>query len=179
MTKAIEVVIFLFAAFGHFLTNIAPPDENNTSLAIGLASFVSLGILLWISALSTKRKSKKTKRRWLISSAIAIVLAVISTVVYIQIYDRYTFIFPPQNPQERFMNGLEMSKEASDYAVQNKLSKSQLVYHYGIENIDEIWSTQGINQAKFRLMIVYLLMVIGFSTGFFCLTEGILKKFET
>ncbi len=69
LAKGIEVIVFLFAGFGHFLMNIAPPDETGVSFPAGISSLLALCILFFISALSSKKQPRgKTKKKWLIAS---------------------------------------------------------------------------------------------------------------
>ena len=51
LISGIEIASFLLAAFGGFLTDIAPPDEVNASFAVGMASVLVLIVLLLVSAI--------------------------------------------------------------------------------------------------------------------------------
>jgi uncharacterized membrane protein len=52
LAKGIQVVIFLFAGFGNFLLNVAPPVEADPSFAVAISSILALFVLLFISAIT-------------------------------------------------------------------------------------------------------------------------------
>ena len=91
---AIEAVALLFAVFGQFLTKAAPPADGRPDFAMGLSSFLMLGILLFVVALARKRPSRRTQRRWLIAAAAMFALVAVGGFMYQDAYGRLTFQYP-------------------------------------------------------------------------------------
>jgi hypothetical protein len=59
LVSFIQVVLFLFLAFGGFLKKIAPPDETKTSYYVGILSFLVLITLLIVSAVARRAPGQK------------------------------------------------------------------------------------------------------------------------
>ena len=62
LTRGVQIVVFLFAAFGGFFVNIAPPDARDASYATGLSSFVMLIVLMAFASRVTF--TGRIRRRW-------------------------------------------------------------------------------------------------------------------
>jgi len=92
LKNGIQIIVVLFAAFGGFLLNIAPPG-NAIKLSVGIAQFITLCLLLYISAFSVyslslnKRRYRKNYRTWLIICGIALILTIATAIVYFQQYN--------------------------------------------------------------------------------------------
>ena len=87
----IEVVTFLLAAFGGFLKNIAPPDQVGASFPVGILSFLTLIVLMIVSALGRQSSAKNTGRRWILAGAILFLIALPSAFVYRHTASNFTY----------------------------------------------------------------------------------------
>lgn len=174
--KAIAVTSFLFAAFGQFLLNIAPPDEGGVRFAVGLASFFSLGILLFLSGVARGLPPDRYKRRWLTASGIALLLALVASLFYYNNFERSTFRFPTANSEDIYFRGTELTDEASQYVEANPGSSVQDMVRSlgGLPALTAVWPEASTTSAKIWLTVHYMLLVLSLATGIFCLTEGIL-----
>ena len=72
LTKGIEIVGALLAAFSGFLIGIAPPQAADAKFAVGISSFLSLIILFIIVALTRQRK--KYRRVWIVAGICLLVI---------------------------------------------------------------------------------------------------------
>jgi len=178
VTRAIEVVAFLFAAFGHFLLNIAPPNETEVSFAVGFASFFSVLALLFISAKSNDLPRKKHRKRWLISVIIALVIAAISAPIYQYVFLKYTFAVDIKGQPQRFIRGTELTPYAKKYMENNEAATvDQLVNDTGkLSQLDALWTNKSIILVKIKLTVAYVILVLSIMTAIFCITEGLLNK---
>src|SRR5437870_1178861 len=106
VTKAIELIGFLFAAFGGFLTDIAPPEGDDARYSVGITSFLALIVLLFASAIAKNLPVRKFKRICLIAAAIFFCSAVVSTFWYKHNLDRLTFAYPPEAIRAQYIKVL-------------------------------------------------------------------------
>ncbi|MEO7766401.1 MAG: hypothetical protein ABIS01_03205 [Ferruginibacter sp.] len=89
LKSAISVVVFLFGAFSGFQLKFAPPDPSKElQIHIGIAPFMALAILFFISLLCNFQVTQKKAyqrifiRLWLWIDAILIIGFVVSGIVY-------------------------------------------------------------------------------------------------
>ena len=177
LKRAIELITFLFAMFGGFLTNVAPPEEVNSRFAVGISSFLSLIVLLIISALVTRPLTRKLKRRWLIAASALFMLALGSALAYVWNINRLTFPYPPESIRAEYVGGTRLTPEAEEYRRANPTKTiSNVVADFGgMESRELVWPPDSIRSAKLILLINYMLLVLGLSGSIFCLTEGLLS----
>ena len=177
LKRGIEAVTFIFAMFGGFLTNIAPPEEANSRFAVGLTSFLSLIVLLIITALVKKPLSRKSKRRWLAVATALFVLSVGSALAYLWNLDRLTFSYPPESARAEYVGGTRLTPEALQYRGEHPdVTISGVVADFGgMGNRELVWPPEAIRSAKLILIINYILLVLGLAGSIFCLTEGLLS----
>ena len=178
LARMVQLVTFLFAAFGGVLTGIAPPEEARVGFAVGIGSFLSLGVLLFVASVSHGLSRRIYKRRWLIASAAAFVCALVLAMVYYCAVLRYTFSYPTENSPDKYVAGTEMTPAARDYLVQDPgRSVAALVLDFGgLEQRSEVWTAASRRRASLILMGLYIALVISLATSIFCLTEGVLPR---
>ena len=176
LSKGIEVVSFLLAAFSGFLKNIAPPEEANATFAVGLSSVLTLVVFLLASALSKSRFRKKYKKIWLSASAAFFLVAIIAAFVYKGNTDELTFAYPPGNTKAEFIGGTVFTPEGQAYRASHPQETiSELVADYGgIAQRELIWTRDSIHWASMKLTINYVLLIVSLAGTIFGLTEGIL-----
>jgi hypothetical protein len=169
---AIKVVAFLMAAFGGFLTNIAPPEETGIKLVLGLASLACLIFFLFISAVA----KDLGKRWWLIIAAVTAVVFIVGAVAYQQEVNGYTFTWEATGV--RYVDGGEhYTADAQTHA--GNVGPQEFVQHYGgmAEGVDsryKVWTSDSIAHARLTLTLLYLLTVLSAAIAVFALTEGAL-----
>jgi drug/metabolite transporter (DMT)-like permease len=113
--KAVELVTFLFAAFGQFLLKIAPPDSRPFSFVIGISSLLLLAILLLLSSVAKKRRLKNVKRKWIIFSILLLVTGAVLGFIYKSKLDNNTVVFQSQSKEYMYVTGNTLTKDASEY----------------------------------------------------------------
>jgi hypothetical protein len=172
LTKGIEVIGALFAAFGGFLVGVAPPQAADARFAVGISSFLALIILFLIAALT----KKKYRRVWIIAAACLFVVAAAGAYYYKTTYDALTFEYPPGSTRADHIAGTELTQSASEYKQQHEgISNAQLLAKFGgLENKGEVWPETSVNSARTKLIASYVLVVLAIAGSIFALTEGAL-----
>src|SRR5438552_8624437 len=94
LATAIEVVVFLFAAFGGFLRGVAPPEEADSKFAVGIASLLCLCLLLGISALLRLSPLAKYYSIVIAVTGVLFVVALVAAFVYKYNLGRLLFAWP-------------------------------------------------------------------------------------
>ena len=179
LMKAVEIITFLFAAFSGFLKRIAPPEETESSFTVGASSMLALAALLFISAASKNRLRKKYKKVWLTISFAFFIVAMVSTFIYKANLDELTFPFPQEDANaERFIRGTALTPDAQSYIKEHpEKNTSDIVADYGgITQKELVWTSDSIRQAKLKLTINYVVLVLSLASTIFCLTEGVLAE---
>jgi len=175
LSKCIEVVIFFFAAFGGFLKNIAPPEEVDSTFAIGISSICTLFILLLISSMIRRKQSNENEqKKWVFCSLIFFVITIVLSIFYKMNIDLLTFPFPPESPKAYYIAGYELTTLAEEYKKKYPLKTiSEIVdEHGGLPYRDLVWTAYSIRHAKLILLVNYLCLVLSTATMLFCLTES-------
>src|SRR5579864_1135681 len=103
LASFIEVVTFLFAAFGGFLKKVAPPDQAGAQYPVGIMSFLMLILLLAISAIARKTSAKTAFKRWVGGGLILFVFALFASFLYPYALSHYTY------PQESALDQRRIS----------------------------------------------------------------------
>lgn len=179
LAVSVEVVTFLFAAFGGFLQGIAPPDDADARFAVGLGSILALGILLWIAAAKRSWFQGRRRNAWLAVAASCLVLAVVVGTVYWHQRSQRTFPFPPEQAEPLYVAGTELTEVGKDFVDEHgdTMTISEIVDAFGgPANRELLWTHASIGRARMLLIVLYLLSVLTVATGIFSLTEGILAK---
>jgi len=170
---AIEIATFFFAAFGGFLTRIAPPDQTGASYDVGILSFLVLIVLLIVSALARQAPSKTYRKRWIASGAVCFLLALPGAVLYYQAWEENTYSYPPEKPMVRHVRASD--KDRTDLAENwvrehpNEASPADLEANLPYE---KIWRPEAIARANRRLLLTYGWVVLSLATAIFCLMEA-------
>jgi hypothetical protein len=174
LTKGLQLVGILFAAFGGFLAGIAPPQAADARFAVGLSSFLALIVLFLISALA--KTNRKTP--WLATAVIFLGFSIFAGFYYWSNLADLTYPYPPENTASDHIAGTEMMPRAVEYQKAHPgISKSQLVSKFGgLKNVSEVWSDASINHARTRLIASYVFLVLSVAVAIFVLTEGALKQ---
>lgn len=177
IARAIGIISFIFAAFGGFLKDIAPPEEAHAKYAVGISSMLVLCLLLFISALSQHKPQKKFKNQWLTTSIITFIFTIIFSFTYYWLSLKYTFRYDSEN----IVAGSILTQKAQDYIkIEPKDDNSELLYDFGgVENRTQVWTNSSIIKVKMLLTTTYIMLVLSLSTTIFCLTEGILTRLKT
>lgn len=173
LVKGIELITFLFAAFGQFLLKIAPPDSRPVSFAIGISSLLLLGILLLISSITKRRKTKNVKKVWILVSVLLLLTSAISGFAYKSKLDNNTLVFQSQSKEYIYVIGNTLTDDARSYLDSVSLSNKTLLEHFGIDRINEVWTEKSIHEARFQLNTLYTLFVLSICSAIFCIIEGI------
>jgi len=178
LARAIQVVGFLLAAFGGFLTDIAPPGGWLTKFSVGLASFAALGVLLLISGMSRRAAKSKVVRRWLMAGAVLVAVAIGLGLAYVVNWDRLTFAYPPETRDSRFIAGTELTASAKDYRERRPTrTTSEMVADFGgPQYVERVWEESSLRMARWQLIIQYVAFVLSVIAMIFCFTEGVLRR---
>jgi hypothetical protein len=176
LVRSIEIVTFLFAAFGHFLTEIAPPEEGGTQFAIGISSLLALCALLYISAISKRLPPKKFATRWLISAGVFLAMALATALIYQANFLKYTFHFPHEHSTEIYIGGTTYTAEAMRYRQGHPQKSVQdiLLDFGGLEARTHLWTEVSMREATMWLTTNYIAFVLSVAATIFSLTEGVL-----
>jgi hypothetical protein len=182
LSRAVEIVLFLFAAFGGFLTKLAPPDSlvggSNPVRLVGIASFVALLVLL-LSVSLVRVSRKRYYRYWITVSVICFVGFIVLAIYYDSEFDDHTF---------KYYDGTQIvaGQTLTSNAVANKqeyerahagitLTKAELLAKYGgKERVTSVWEEDSIRRVEQRLRFLYIATVICLAIAVFSLTEGVL-----
>jgi len=176
IAKGIEIVGFLFVAFGGFLTGIAPPEMADARFAVGVSSFLALILLFVFAALSKRHSQERFRTYWIGAAVVLFVLSIATAFVYKSKYDSLTFKFPPNSTKVEYIAGTELTPQAQSYKQQNPgITKSELLDDFeGPKNIEKVWTEESIRKAKMYLTGSYVALVLSLLGAIFALTEGTL-----
>jgi len=178
LSRSVEVVAFIYAAFGGFLQNIAPPEEANARYAVGISSILALCVLLFISSVTKGQPKRKYKRRWLTAAGVLFAVAIAAAFAYRWNIDRLTFPFPPESRAAEYVAGTELTSLAKELLEESPgITTSELVDRSGgLAMRGRVWTEESIRVAKMTLSVNYVLLTLSLATVLFCLTEGILLQ---
>src|SRR5258707_12813941 len=114
LRSAVGVVAFLFTMFGGFFLKVAPPEEVDAKFAVGIASFCVLIALLIVSNLKPKRR-QRSSTVWLRVAAVSALAGVLAGCGYKYTLDRFTFAWPPESKEQRFVTGSVLTPRTQAY----------------------------------------------------------------
>jgi len=172
-----SLVVFVFAAFGGVLTNLAPPSAtpgDTHNAAIGLASLIALILLLaveYVVAMSPKVKSARLIL--LVAAIIGSVTFVFTALNYRSDFATSTFMHDPDCGGERgrFIMGSELTPAAKIFSEQRKTNgPDDLMCQAGATLPTEIWTRDSILRAEARLVRNYQVLVISLTLALFTLS---------
>src|SRR5215467_9816747 len=160
LTRAVEGVVFLFAAFSGFLTGIAPPEEA-AQFSVGAASVLALCLFLFISIWSKKKPRPRERKLWLVLAASLMLVAAIAGLSYRYSLDVLTFTYPPDYPTSRYFAGTQYTPEALALADKEGLSAGQVVAKFGgLPNRHLVWNVLSVERARIILVTNYLIFTL-------------------
>ncbi|MGA2099387.1 MAG: hypothetical protein ABSH39_24170 [Candidatus Acidiferrum sp.] len=170
---AIEIATFFFAAFGGFLTRIAPPDQTGASYAVGTLSFLVLIALLVVSALGRAKASRATRKRWIVGGVISFLVALPAVLLYYQAWQENTYSFPPERPLQQHVRGLDtdLTALARRWILEHPAEASPADLEANLP-YNQIWKQESIIRANRLLLLTYGWMVLSLATAMFCLVEA-------
>lgn len=178
LQSVIEIVVMLFAAFGGFLTVVAPPPgANDTASAVGLASFVAVVVFvlakLYMSLLPARTMMVVT----LVMATLSGGVFVVNGVSYLYFVDRYTFRFPEGEPDGRIMLA------APEYAPAGRLlvaaqpeldgAHAAILAKAGEAQSHEIWSPKAVVATRRQMTVKYITMVLALTLCLGFAIEGL------
>jgi hypothetical protein len=186
LKSAISVVVFLFGAFSGFLLKFAPPDPSDElQISIGIAEFLALAILLFVSLLCNYQATKKkaNQRRfinlWIWIAGILIIGFAVSGIMYYSNIKKHTI--KQTNWNIRLIKGSVLtpdSKQICKEEGQNRSTgdcESFLLYKYytSSEILDKhfLWTEESVNDATIQLLINYMVVIISICGILFSLVE--------
>jgi hypothetical protein len=178
LTRALEFGVALFAAFGGFLPNNAPPDETGVKFAVGVSSLLMLVAFLFVATLTQRDPKPENRKYWYIFAIIATTLFVGSAFVYRYNFQRLTFLFPPvDEDQVRYVNGTEFTPEGqAEHEKSPNSNRAELLDKFGEHRRQAVWTQSSINRANTILVVNYVLLVLTITLALLCLIEGILQR---
>ena len=162
----------MFVAFGGFLKNVAPPNESGAFSYVGIASFLTLIVLLVISAVARQAPGSKHRRGWVNIGVVCLVLAIGLAVFYPRVLDRYTYPSPEHAGQLRVKGpDRDLLGPVKEWLEEQPLmpGPGELVRKFPP---DEVWTKESIEHAKTVLLLSYGALVLSLATAVFCLIEA-------
>ena len=152
LRRSVQVVAFLFAAFGHYFVDIAPPDDP--SALVGLASMLTLSFLILVSV-ALRKPSKRRRRIWLATAVVLTVFGGALGVSYQLTLRATTFIYTGDH--SRHVAGSVLTP-AAQRLVQEKpfLSTNDKLLLSAQGDEEKIWSADSLQRAHFWLISEYL-----------------------
>jgi hypothetical protein len=176
LVDAVAVVVYLFAAFGSVLIHIAPPAEGRPAFAVGMASFLSLGILLYVRRSARFHKQPGQRRRWLLTAAASLAISVVLWLAYMDAYNKYTVAYPDNDSPDRVVIGTVLTPDAKARRDRESLNPSELLAKYGLGHKTEIWQADSIRRSELIVNIMYAVLVAAIAIAIFGLVEGGLRR---
>jgi hypothetical protein len=169
----IEIATFFFAAFGGFLTKIAPPDQTGASYAVGTLSFLVLIMLLIISAAGRTRPTKTARRWWIASGSACFLLALPAVTLYYQAWQENTYSFPPEKSLQQHVRGFDTDRTelTQNWILKHPTEASPADLEANLP-YNQIWKPESIVKANRRLLLTYGWVVLSLATSVFCLVEA-------
>jgi 4-amino-4-deoxy-L-arabinose transferase-like glycosyltransferase len=144
-------------------------------MSIGIASFLMLGVLLFVSALARARRTRKQRRYWLVAAGTLLLVVAVALPWYRLNLATLTFTFPSPDSPHSFVRGTQLSAQGEAYWARNpqKLVHEVVADFGGPEFRARVWTEASIQRASTILGVHYLVIVLGLASAIFCLTEGL------
>jgi hypothetical protein len=172
LVSLIQVVLFLFLAFGGFLKRVAPPDEANPGFYVGIVSFFVLIILLVIAALARRLPGARNRRGWMLGGIACFLVAIPCAVIYPKMLHKYTYA-SPDYPRRLRVKGSDdgLTKVVKEWLQEQPYvpDASELVRKFPP---GQVWEKEAIERARTTLLLSYAALVLSLATSIFCLLEA-------
>lgn len=185
LAAAVAVVVFVFAAFGSFLVEIAPPkvaEAPGQSFALGLASFIALILLLLIQHIIALWPAARLARLiWLVAAAVAGITFMWIALSYRADYAATTFEHTKMTGGEprRYLMGDEFTERGRRFDSANVNSgPDDLMTQAGVDDPNVIWTRSSILNAETRLVRQYQLLIIALCIALFSLGSLVPWRFR-
>jgi len=172
LVSVVQIVLFLFLAFGGFLKKVAPPDETNPDFYVGIVSFFVLIVLLIISAVARRLPGARNRRVWLIAGIGGLLLAITCALIYPRVLHTYTYSSADNPGQLRVKGSDQGMKKAVKEWLQDQPYEpdaSELVRKFPP---GQVWEKEAIESAKTTLLVSYGALVLSLAVSIFCLLEA-------
>jgi len=168
----VEIVVFLFAAFGGFLERVAPPEQSGAPYIVGILSFLTLIALLIVSAVARSAPGERYRRRWIFAGVIAFGAALPASYLYPQSLRQHTWWYPPDKPVQRLRGfDTDFTQPVKDFLKTNPEERAPERLARNFE-LDQIWTQESIDHASSKLTAMYAWLVLSLATSVFCLLEA-------
>jgi hypothetical protein len=185
LVRGLQVVGVLFAAFSGFLIGIAPPEEVDARFAVGFGSMASLVVLFLVTAVTGDRTPEERRRLWLPIAVLLFGFFLVVAFAYYDSRDDLLFAYPPESrgPREH-VSGTVLTQRARNAIAEHpdleNLSPAQLVAKLGgLTHKEAVWTRASLQQARNRLLALYVALVICLSGAIFALIEVLARAPET
>jgi hypothetical protein len=160
--------VALFAAFGGFLANIAPPEVPEIGMhakfAVGLAYFAALIVLILLRTLPVWVGSSDLLRHvWFIVGAVSGLMFVILALNYDAQLETKTFDHKLQNDSAttRYIIGDTYTPSAAQYVRTNPVSGPEELLRAGkTDDPTLVWTKQSLIAAEASLIRLYQALVV-------------------
>lgn len=186
LKNGIQIIAILFAAFGGFLLNIAPPG-GAIKLSVGIAQFITLCLLLYISAFSiyslslNKSRYKKNFKTWLVICGIALISTIVTAIVYFQQYNH--LVIKIDKWDAAYVKGylsfesLKICKEEKN-DTEHGCEMELLNNFYTAQQVEDgfLWTRESMKASQLRLLIWYLAFILSLSISLFATIELISSR---
>jgi hypothetical protein len=170
---AVEIITFLFAAFGAFLTNFAPPGRTGPSFTVGVVSFVLLVFLLIITAIGRQARGDRYRNHWITAGVLSFVLFLPAAFLYSRAWERYTYEFPCQHAFSRHIQATDqdLTEIAKNWISNHRHQSSPCELEMNLPT-DQIWRASALAAAGQKLMLLYAWLASALATALFSLIEA-------
>lgn len=189
LKNAIQVIVCLFAAFGGFLFNIAPPNGTDVKLPLGIAQFLSLALLLYVSAFSVyslvlnKKRFNRNYKMWLGVAGFFLVVTIASSFTYFHHYEN--LVLPVDKWDTTLVRGeltvdaLAVCKEEFRIQDPDRCEHDLLAGFYTIDQVatGRLWTRNSIKSSQMKLLVWYIVFVIALSGTLFSTIELLSSKY--
>ncbi len=169
IAEGVAAVVFLMAAFGSFLTNIAPPSDSKALFPVGAASVILLFVFLLIRFTAHLQWDKQRRLRvWGTAAVLSFLVFLGSAVFYYKAFRRSTFL--ASDGKTLFVKGAEETDQAKVVraALEKELgvvSDVRLVASFpnpldNVANLERVWTKASLENARLHLTLLYILVVV-------------------
>ena len=181
LTRAVEAVAFVLAAFNGFFTNWAPPTQQFSKLSfeVGLISVASLILLLLVIAIKKKLQAPRSKIFWLVIPLA--ICGVTLGIFYKTSLDKYVVEYPPGSKTYEITGETPdgYTKAARDFVARHpEISKVKLIAAFRGSQSLQVWTESSVNEVQSKLSILYIIFVLMLVVSVFILAEGRLADRE-
>jgi hypothetical protein len=181
LARGIQAVTLLFAAFGGAMTKMAPPETTVPGIAVGVASLLSLLVLLSVAAASrawAPAAKARFRRALALIVAVTCIAGVIAAKLYLDDRERLILGYPPESPEVLYVRGTVLTRTAEEYQKANPgTTEKDLVPKFGgYQNRELVWTAKSIHSAKSRLSTGYFGFVLAVSLCLFCASEMLVDE---